>query len=1195
MHYCCAGLDRVRRSEEAHQAQEDLASTVAVVQQLQQQRTISSARLLPPATSTSTSNHVRQAAANEGSVGLLTNEGSTPDTGIECEQHSSHKQKQASLAAAGSSKQKLVGPRPAGSPAAAEPAPAAEGSEGSSSKQTAARSTPSKARPGKAATPAAVSRDPRAAALSLRPAARAAAAAKGNTPVKAAAGRPPGHPRRLLGGGAAAISDSAVGTSHQRSQQASHANLTAGPADQQHKQQQHMQGTSKPPVNASQQPAVVAGTSCRAAAHADAGLVQAASLGQLHAEKSTGLPSQQDGYDTLASSLSVSAGPDAMLGLTRQQLHQVLQRPWLQETQGHADQPAPRHHSSEAGVEAAVAAAAGSSPVHSAGSGRLPFHDERSAARLTGGNSCADDRSMLAVIESTSSGNGSIYNSQLQHLAGPQAADSSSSASPGPAAGDTGSSATQQQQRKGRLATACSSNGSSWPNMKPSAPASAAAAAAGTSAGGLPALPPVKPSPIKSKHSSIRLRGRSRAQPQQLSTSLESAATLPLQGPPGKERTSQSSSVADAAVQEAPAAAAWMCNSLEMVQEEQQHWHMQQQAQHALAEQPSSITADSSTASQGMDQPGIRQEDSAQAAGQREATTAAAAEQGTGQLPKPRRRWAAPSPAPEAQAVERQHAACLQDQLGPKQQQQQQQELMGQQHSAPTESAGGAAGTPAAAALQQALSKKHLQALAADVSMNSSGELSAATSDLACLSVTSAATGCTTLSGLAGVYLQHPSKPTKACPRPSFVPQLQLHGIGVDQSAEDLAERPQQSDHKQQQKQPALHAQQHEQQQEQRPALPTCVTGSATASSKQERRPQQQQQQQVTPCSSRGHQLGSARSYLTAEELEDIAPLMAHPSSSRARRHSSTAGGAAELSVIAGARPTAAALHGTRCTPRASRSSAGSAISSNSSIGHAPAGAGGTQDLQGRADVSAGTAAGTAAVQQQSHVVAPCVAGEGSGVLNRSVGGISTRAYRPSSGGGSNAGLGGGVGYWGSSAGSYPASENPSRQPTPRVSDNPGAAPSTAGAAGNGARGGLRSRPSTAGNAAQPAAGVAAGSANTAAEQPSNAGSGPAGEDVPTAAAAAAASGSGAAAPAVTSHGVVLTAITPPCAASATAAAATSFMTMRPAHLYRSVSTGERAGPDLLCSRLSATISSRCLDAATQAAYLWHAYTGIGC
>jgi hypothetical protein len=52
---------------------------------------------------------------------------------------------------------------------------------------------------------------------------------------------------------------------------------------------------------------------------------------------------------------------------------------------------------------------------------------------------------------------------------------------------------------------------------------------------------------------------------------------------------------------------------------------------------------------------------------------------------------------------------------------------------------------------------------------------------------------------------------------------------------------------------------------------------------------------------------------------------------------------------------------------------------------------------------------------------------------------------------------------------------------------------------------------------------------------------------VPAAAAAAGATGH---------SGVVLTSIQP-CAASATAAAATSFMTMRPAHLYRSVSTGK--------------------------------------
>jgi hypothetical protein len=49
----------------------------------------------------------------------------------------------------------------------------------------------------------------------------------------------------------------------------------------------------------------------------------------------------------------------------------------------------------------------------------------------------------------------------------------------------------------------------------------------------------------------------------------------------------------------------------------------------------------------------------------------------------------------------------------------------------------------------------------------------------------------------------------------------------------------------------------------------------------------------------------------------------------------------------------------------------------------------------------------------------------------------------------------------------------------------------------------------------------------------------------------------GAAAGAHPGHGIVLAPVPQPCAASATAAAASSFMTMRPAHLYRSVSTGE--------------------------------------
>jgi hypothetical protein len=134
------------------------------------------------------------------------------------------------------------------------------------------------------------------------------------------------------------------------------------------------------------------------------------------------------------------------------------------------------------------------------------------------------------------------------------------------------------------------------------------------------------------------------------------------------------------------------------------------------------------------------------------------------------------------------------------------------------------------------------------------------------------------------------------------------------------------------------------------------------------------------------------------------------------------------------------------------------------------------------------------------------------------------------------------VGYWGSSAGS--GSENPSRQPTPRVSDAAAAAGGGGGSLAAG-RSGLRSRPSTAGNATAAGVAVETGTGSSSTQ--------PAGHRASSSNGTAA----GGLAGGVASHGVVLTSIPQPCAASATAAAATSFMTMRPAHLYRSVSTGE--------------------------------------
>lgn len=999
------------------------------------------------------------------------------------------------------------------------------------------------------------------AALLLRPGAKVVASDRGVTAAKTAATGAPVKSRRLLGqanaGGSRTDAQAAIGQQELSQQQpvqklGSHAIADSIAAHQVH------------PAALEQQLAGQPGEA----------------LGLL--------ASQRGGCDTLASSLSVSVGPEAMAGVTRQQLQQVLQRPWLQDA---LESPlAAATAGTTQAFQAAEPAAAQGTDVSPAAQG--------SAAGLSNEHSPADPLSLLAVIESNSSSNGCTYNSRAQ----PPAADrSSGSARPSADAGDTGSSATKPQRSRGQRQPAadCSSNGSSWPGMK------ASAAGAGSSPSSLPPVQSAaRPSPLKTRPAGIRLRGRSRAQPQQLSTSLESAATLPLQGAPGYERASHGSSVAEAPPQqEAPTAAAWASNSLERVQEEQQQqqWVSQQiMAEDSRLGGPSSssLAADTSATSQCTDDPHLARDDSSGFLGAAEGSAAMkqqAADQGMSHKAKQRRRWAAGPSVLEQQQQWRQPSAHQHPQHS-------KEDVLGHK--------GSDASTPPASAREhQALSKKHLQALAADAGMDSSGELSATTSDLACMSTTSAATGCTTLSGLAGVYLQHPSKPTKVCPRPSFVPKLQLQSISdvqmvgsdltqphqLEQAVPQLDPQQQQQQHlsKQEKQQQQQQGQQHSQAGSAAAAL-TCSTGSQQG--------HRHKQRSVTPCSSSstGHHLGSARSYLTPEELADMAPLMAHPSSSRARRHSSaasttprtnpvpaaasgaaaaTARSAESAGPVATAATNAAAAvaaAATRCTPRASRSSNGSIIS-NTSGGAAAAAAGvceGSQQGQPGNTVKAAACPSVLQCHPVSRPGAPqAVAGEHSssnnGVNRSSVGGgLSTRAHRPSSGGGSNAGLTAGVGstYWGSSAGSYPASENPSRQPTPRLSDNAGAAPN-AMSAGGGARPGLRSRPSTArGNGAHAAA-AAGGSSNSSTQS----GSGPPGNNTAAAPAADAAAVAGSAAgtaaagqdaTGATSHGggVVLTAIRPPCAASATAAAAGSFMTMRPAHLYRSVSTGEWGG-----------------------------------
>lgn len=1023
-------------------------------------------------------------------------------------------------------------------------------------------------------------REKRAAAVSLRP------AASKSPPAAAAKGPTTGNARRLLGRTAGTATTGPV----QQPQGGVQQHVAACTQAQQQQRGQEVPGSrwgGKPAVQPHMQQEVLAADLAARQALSEAGAASHGSdLGQTQgtsAGDALEVAPRQRSQDTMGSSLSLSAGPEAMVGLTQQQLHRVLQRPWLQEAQEPAGSTAQSAVGRRSSSHSSTAEASGSQAVskHSPG----------------------DANSLNAVIESASSSvNNRAFVSQLHPQAlPPDAASSSSSAAASAAAaaaGDTGGTAAAQAQQKGCRTFAGSSNGGSWPGLKAfgaaaaaGGPAGPAAGATGGSQGGLSTLQhAAKGSPLKPRTNGIRLRGRSRAQPQHLSLSLESAALLPLQGSAGNERSSHGSSVADAALLDGPNA--WANTSLEMVQEEQQH-RQQQQQQGETQLGPTSSNGSlhggsSSGGSQGVGQDALSRDNSRQYSS---GAAGVAAEHSENQQPRQRRRWSGPSPVPQPSEAHQPDTAGQLQQQGwehahipagehqPQQQQgshthiqQQRQPQQQEQHIPPATTC-----PMPAAAEQHALSRKHLQALAASCSMHSSGELSANTSDLACMSIASAATGCTTLSGLAGVYLQHPSKPTKACPRPSFVPKLQLTGIEAEGHATPAGQvLPEPHHHSQQQgqqqqgnaKQPTPRGYQQSTQQQAVTPAPGKANGAPAVSSTPGN---QQQQQQLTPCSSTGHHLGSARSYLTAEELADIAPLMAHPS---ARRHSAgTAAPEAEAASPAGlAAAVDAAGHeasggaargpaltaGPRATPRASESvssvSAGSgreaaAAAAATSSRRAEGAAGQPPPAPGPASSVPSSARGNHQTMQRAGAAG--VAGEHSGPAQRTSlgGGASVQAYRPSSGGGSGGALGNGVGYWGSNGGSCPASENP----TPRLSDGTVAAGRAAG---------MRSRPSTSGGGAasstqhaEQRAGAAAGSGSIAVGQH--------GSSTATAAGAPAGAGSSvepeaAAAGAHPGHGIVLAPVPQPCAASATAAAASSFMTMRPAHLYRSVSTGER-------------------------------------
>ena len=1190
--------------------QQHLASAAAAAQQLHNRRTISSMRIqLPPAGSSGPLSE--EPSQDDEAAAAAERIDSSPDLACpELTQQQSYgwRQSDTSAEAASSSRQAPLPKAAKAGRLGAGPALAAERSKGS--RHTGSSPAPSSAvkAPPAAGTP---SRAPRAAALSLRSAGRtttgAAAAARGTPLVRSAA---PGNARRLLGRTAGVTADKDAQHSQQVPIQAAAAGAKGQQQQQQEQHTQQVQPQQRWRFGGKLAPQPQHAAVPRQGQHAST------APGAAGPDKKQGLPREvsqvdhvmdvalrQSSCETLTSPLSMAAGPDAMLGITKEQLRKVVQRPWLQDTQEQADTTGGGAAADSSMQHAQAEARAGASHPCSGKLSCQQQQQQQSSGSAAADGSPGDAQSMNAVIASTSSCNGSVYASQLQPQTAPPAADSSSSSgAPLAAAGDTGSSAAPAQQRRAcrGLPAVCSSNGSSWPGIKASG-AAAAAGATGGSQGGptTQQQPAARPSPLKPSHASIRLRGRSRAQPQQLSTSLESAATLGVAA--GVERSSHGSSVADAGAVLLDGAAAWGQGSLEMVQEEQQHWQHNQQP---LEGQDPSSGSSSSLGGEGsgMSRAGCGDHSSSGTAGPGGKHSGA-------QQTKQRRRWAAPS---QVSAAEQLQGGSRHEQQQGHHQQQQRTHFQDQQRHPLAEppavaDAGAAAAVaalpPAQAGEQQGLSRKHLQALAADVGMLSSAELSGGTSDIACMSITSAATGCTTLSGLAGVYLQHPSKPTKACPRPSFVPKLYLNGVaGAEEAGEDdgdasqpqagpvqhptaqtgpnqqparpLEKRKELQERGQHQQQPA---QQHQQATS---SSSTCTpagqlgmgAAAAAASSTSQQEPRrQQQQQQVTPSSSTGRHPGSARSYLTAEELADIAPLMAHPSSGRAaRRHSSTGGTAVSPSPSIIADVTSSATKAAPAAVAAAAMSDGirqqvqqasrAAATDSSSAGRALAGQAaaaapsreeGSNPANAAPAAAAGTAGTAAAVSQ--HVVARAgeapVAGEAStGTLpaarsSLSGGGASTRAYRPSSGGGS-AGLlaPGAVGYWGSSAGS--GSENPSRQPTPRVSDAAAAAGGGGGSLAAG-RSGLRSRPSTAGNATAAGVAVETGTGSSSTQ--------PAGHRASSSNGTAA----GGLAGGVASRGVVLTSIPQPCAASATAAAATSFMTMRPAHLYRSVSTGE--------------------------------------
>lgn len=491
----------------------------------------------------------------------------------------------------------------------------------------------------------------------------------------------------------------------------------------------------------------------------------------------------------------------------------------------------------------------------------------------------------------------------------------------------------QSQAVHGQQAGISSSNGSSWPNMKASMTAAAAAGSALQPPGGRPSA---------YKRPVARLRPRS--QPVQMSTSLESAATLPvvLQQAP-QSNSSQSSCLTTAGGgtlgEQQQAIVEMSCELVQQASVENIGSAIGRRKLGIAAATTQQVYTAAQHISQGLQQLVVREND-------------------------------------DVRTIQQQHVQTS----------------------------------------HRGVSATGLLEVAADAAADSDADMST-TSEFACASVVSVATGCSTLSNMAAIDFV-PRSHAKI--RPPGVPKLALQG-------------------------------------------------STPAN-----------------CSARARIMPQSPGNKSHVQLDDIAPLMAQKGTPRSKA-AAAAGKAAGVQRSGGSFSSVAGSTGAKAVQPGALVPRAHSFTAGQGGRHSAAGAG-------------------------SNTSAPSPAGSMQSRRAATVGGALPRLS-------SSSGGGGGTGhYWGSSAGSYPVSQEPSRLPTPITegTEVPAHASDTAAVTEHGAS----------------PYGAAGGSAVTAiADSELASRAGPAAQQQPTTAMLSTAPGS-----------------TPRTHTG-------TFMTMRPVHLYKSVST----------------------------------------